>query len=173
MIVNKDINRKVQKEYFFIKGFIDIDSEYFINKIKESCSSEKNLNHRTNIEGLMTPFKFFTQDRKFFKTIMPLIDYIDDNYEKRSYTLVDAWGFELRPREKTLFHDHHTTYWSGVLYLNDCNQPLEFPEINQELKPQKGAFAIFSPFLKHGCKKNRDTVSKFGLSFNFEEVKNW
>ena len=36
MILNKEINRKFQKEFFFVRGKIDIDTEYFINKIKDS-----------------------------------------------------------------------------------------------------------------------------------------
>ena len=173
MIVNKDINRKIQKEFFFIKGTIDIDSEYFIQKIKEGYSLEDNLNFKTNIKGLMTPFKFFNKDNKFDQTITPLIEYVDENYSHNNYQISNSWGFEIRPSEKTNFHNHLESYWSGVIYLNDCNQPLEFPEIREFLMPKKGAFALFSPFLEHGCKKNKDKVSKFGLSFNFEEIKTW
>tara|TARA_S200002703_G_scaffold159092_1_gene171433 strand:+ start:70 stop:606 length:537 start_codon:yes stop_codon:yes gene_type:complete len=173
VIVNKDLNRKVLKEYFFIKGSLDVDAEYFIKKIKESTSSKDNLNFTTNIRGLMTPFKFFNTDTKFDKTIIPLIDYLDTHYKFPNYRINDSWGFEVRPREKTEFHDHSEALWSGVIYLNDCDQPLEFPEIGEDLKPKKGAFAIFSSFLRHGCTKNKDTVSKFGLSFNIEEIKNW
>ena len=172
MIINKEINRKVEKEYFFIKGILDIDCQYFIEKIKESCSSKDNNNYVTNILGLMTPYNFFVNDEKFIKEIAhPLMDYVDENYKQISYSLRDAWGFELRPREKTIFHDHHEALWSAVVYLNDCEQNLEFKDIEQKCKPQKGAFCIFSSFLSHGCKKNTDTISKFGMSLNFNELK--
>ena len=73
--------------------------------------------------------------------------------------------------EKQTFHDHQciVMVWSSV-YLNDCEQPLEFPEIKQECRPQKGAFCVFNSFLLHGCRKNQDNDSKFGMSFNFNET---
>jgi len=174
MIVNKEFNRRVAREYFWIQGILDVDCQYFIEKIKESCASEDNNNYKTNIKGLMTPFKFFLQDEKFLKQIaLPLVEYIDENYHFKRYHLFDAWGFEEKPKEKTIFHDHQEALWSAVLYLNNCEQPLEFPQIKQQVKPEEGAFCIFSPFLSHGCNKNPDNVSKFGMSFNFNETKNW
>ena len=173
MIVNREFNRKFKKDYFFIQGILEIDCKYFIEKIKESCVSENNNNYTTNIKGLMTPFEFFKKDEKFLKQVsLPLINYIDENYDLRNYHLFNAWGFELKPGGKTTFHDHHTSLWSGVVYLNDCKQPLEFPEIKQECKPQKGAFCVFNSFLLHGCRKNQDNISKFGMSFNFNETTN-
>ena len=44
-------------------------------------------------------------------------------------------------------------------------------DIEQKCKPQKGAFCIFSSFLSHGCKKNTDTISKFGMSLNFNKLR--
>ena len=43
-------------------------------------------------------------------------------------------------------------------------------QIQEEIKPEKGAFAIFSPFLKHECTNNTDNHSKFGISFNFKKL---
>ena len=173
MIINKEVNRKFQKDYFFSKGFIDIDAEYFIEKIKKSCSTQGNFNFKTNIKGLMTDFYFFNNDPKFKLILTKFVDYIDSIYFLKNYCLNQSWGFELRPGERTLFHEHGSHVWSGVIYLNKCDQPLEFPEINEELYPEKGSFALFNGFLNHGNKKNKDTVSKFGLSFNMREVTPW
>ena len=71
----------------------------------------------------------------------------------------------------TKFHNHQGCYFSGVIYLNKHSQVLEFPEINEELKPEKGSFAIFSSFLKHGCsKRNLEEKAKYGISFNCNHV---
>ena len=170
MIITKEVQKKYLKEYFFIKGIVDIDSDYFINKIKESCKSKDNLNFQTNIKGLMTPFKFFQEDKKFNEVIHQFIDFIDSTINFPKYHLHNAWGFELKPRHKTNIHNHYEAVWSGVIYLNSANQLLEFPEINETVKPEKGAFALFNGFLLHGCKKNTDKTSKFGLSFNMHEI---
>ena len=170
MIIEKDVERYVQKKYHFTKGKIDIDANYFIKKIQESCQSEKNLNYKTNIKGLMTPYKFFIGDRNFQKPLFELIDFVDQNFNYVNYHCEDAWGFEVRQREKTTYHNHRGSLWSGVIYLNSSTQLLRFPEINEEIKPEIGSFAIFSSFLKHGCEKNTDDHSKFGLSFNIKET---
>ena len=169
MIINKDVNRKVLRDYFFIKGSLDIDFEYFIQKIKQGCSLQDNLSFKTNIKGLMTHHDFFNEDPKFNEILIPLIDYVDSYYQFPAYSVSSSWGFEVRPREKTLFHNHFEL-WAGVIYLNKCNQPLIFPEIKEEILPEAGSFAIFSGFLKHGTEKNSDSISKFGMSFNMKEI---
>ena len=170
MIITKDVCKKVSVDYFFVKGQIDIDSDYFISKIKEGCNLENALSYKTNIKGLMTPYKYFAKDKNLHIVLENFIDFIDDNYDHPNYTLVDAWGYEVRRREKTVLHDHSDSLWSGVIYLNSSSQILSFPQIQEQIKPEKGAFAIFSPFLKHECTNNTDNHSKFGISFNFKKL---
>jgi hypothetical protein len=172
MIITKDVDRKVLKAYHFTKGIIKIDADYFINKINESCASEDNLNHKTNIKGSMTPYQFFKDDPKFIEIVQQFIEFIDENYNYTNYHLEDAWGFRLNKGEKTVYHTHYQSYWSGAIYLNKSSQNLIFPDINEELKPEVGSFAIFSGFLNHGCEKNLEDTPKFGLSFNMMESKN-
>ena len=174
MIVTKDVNRKVAKEYFFITGKLKFDCNYYIEKIKKACSSDDNMNYKTNIKSLMTPFSFFEQDKNFQKLLYPIVDHIDLHYDLHKFGLHQAWGFEVKPREKTLYHNHSSgALWSGVIYLNSSNQTLNFPEIHERVKPEEGVFAVFSSFLEHGCEKNPDNFSKFGMSFNCNEVKSW
>jgi len=173
MLITKELNKKIEKEYFFIKGKIEIDSNYFIEKIKQSCSSNLNLNYKTNVKSLMTPWDFFVNDKKFIQIIINFVDYIDKNYNMVSYKLHEAWGIQVKPNEKTNFHTHYQTLWSGVLYLNSSKQNLIFPDIKEEVKPEPGSFALFSNFLNHGCERNKEDFSKFGISFNFAEVKNF
>ena len=172
MIINKDYDRKVQKEYFYIQGNLEIDCDYFIEQIEKGFNSKNNMNYKTNIKGSMTSFDYFQKNLKFNNIVRELSEYLDNSYLLKKYYLHDAWGFKTEPGEKTLLHDH-LCYWSGVIYLNKCDQPLNFPEINQHLNPEKGAFAIFSPWLLHGCERNQDKVPKYGISFNMKELKNW
>jgi len=175
MIISKEINKNIAREYLFIKGTLDIDSEYFIEEIKKVChsNSDLNLNFETNVKGLMTKWDYFAKNNNFKKAIEPIIKFLDKNYTFPEFYIKDAWGIEIRPHEKTVFHNHHESIWSGIIYLNQCDQPLEFPEIGQEIKPEKGSFGIFSSFLNHGCKRNNDNISKFGISFNAYELKSW
>jgi hypothetical protein len=64
---------------------------------------------------------------------------------------------------KTTFHEHQLSV-VGSLYLNSCNQNLIFPDIEQNVEPEPGTFAIFSAFFKHGCYRKMDEGSKFGIS---------
>ena len=59
VLISKEVNRKFKKEYFFIKGKVDLKSNYFIEKIKNSCSSDNNLNFKTNITPCECMLNFY------------------------------------------------------------------------------------------------------------------
>ena len=172
MQITKDVQRKLLREYFFIKGKINIDCNYFKEKMKIGFDENENLNYRTNVKGKMTSFKFFVNDKKFQKMVGEFNMYIDKYQNFHPYGIQDAWGFTTEPGEGTVPHDH-LCLWSGVVYLNKCDQPLVFKEIDEQVDPEEGSFALFSPWLLHGCEPNTDTVVKWGMSFNMGERKSW
>ena len=71
MIVQKHIEKKVLRDYFFIEGTIDIDVSYFIKKIKEGFESGENRSHVTNVKGEMTNWLWFNKDPKFLEILNP------------------------------------------------------------------------------------------------------
>jgi len=164
---------KVSVDYFYFTGKVDLDEKYFIEKIKEGCAAPGEKNYQTNIKGKMTDWKFFVRDQHFINIFSNFTRYIDANIDLAHYYLTDAWGFELNFNEKTLSHRHNESLWSGVLYLSSSNQTLNFPQIREKLKPEIGTFALFSPFLYHGCARSDDNFSKYGISFNANEIKLW
>ena len=172
MQISKELNKKVLRDYFFIKGQLNIDCNYFIERIQKGVEEDENLSHRTNVKGKMTSWKYFNNDIHLVKQIIKFNKYLDQNYELPNYSLVDAWGFVNYPGEKTTFHAHNSIY-SGVIYLNECDQPLLFKEINQKVDPNPGSFALFSGWLQHGCDINDTDNPKFGISFNMEEQFPW
>mgnify|MGYP003114419365 FL=1 len=173
MHISKELQKKVQKDYFFIKGQLDIDCNYFIQKIKQGVEEKENMSYRTNVKGKMTSWKFFNEDQNFLKILRKFINYIDDNYTFPPYSVKDSWGFINLPGEKTNFHNHHEAIFSGVIYLNDCEQPLLFNEINEKIDPKPGSFGLFSSWLYHGCNVNDTDNCKFGISFNMNEQFPW
>ena len=173
MQIIKHKESKVSVDYFFFTGKVDLDEKYFIEKIKEGYGAPEEKNYQTNIKGKMTDWKFFVKDKNFLSIFSKFVRYIDENINMSRYILSDAWGFELNFNERTLFHRHGEALWSGVLYLNSSNQTLDFPQIGEKLKPEIGTFALFSPFLDHGCTRNDDNFPKYGISFNAHEIKPW
>jgi len=174
MIVTKHKKSKILQDYFFIKGNIpNINADYFINKIEEGIKVEGNLTNKTSVKGELTSFDYFNQDTELHKILHTLMDYYEKNNldSSRSYYLKNSWGLKEIFGGFTIQHNHRYYLWSGVIYLSDINQPLFFPEINEEIKVEKGNFAIFSPFLNHET-KNRVYFNeiKYGLSFNFAET---
>ena len=166
MQIVKEIQSKVYKDYFFIKGKVDIDSKYFIEKIKKGCSDKDALNYQTNVLGGHTSWRYFVEDLKFNKILFKLLDYLDHNLNLPSYKLDECWGFQCHLGSRTKNHNHSPMIVSGVIYLNEHPQILQFTEINQTVKPEIGSFAIFSPFLNHGCDRNNLDTVKYGISFN-------
>ena len=173
MQITKELEKKVKRDYFFIKGQIDIDCNYFIEKIKKGVEEKTNMNYRTNINGKMTSWDFFNNDINFLKHIINFNRYLDKNYNLPKYILKSSWGFITLPGEKTYFHAHQEAIYSGVIYLNDCDQPLLFKEIEQQIDPKAGSFGIFSGWLTHGNYANITNNTKFGISFNMYSNNPW
>ena len=168
---NKIIKSKIPRSYIFCTGKIkNIDSKYFIEKINEGCNSKDNLSYQTNVKGEMTIFKYFNNDTKFLKILFPIFDFLDTEIKAERYFLEEAWGIKNNTGSYTVMHDHSGRYISGALYLNSHDQLLEFPEINEKVKPEIGSFVIFSSFLLHGNKRNITNKTKYGISFNLTNV---
>jgi hypothetical protein len=173
MIIEKHIESKIKRDYFFIKGTLkDINVPYFINKINKGIEESTNLNFKTNINGLMTSWDYFTKDEEFYKIINTILNYTEQkNILDKKCTLKDCWGLKEGFANYTKEHDHSTNVFSGVIYLSEVSQSLIFPEINEVVKAKEGSFAIFSSYLKHKTDKRMDEFKyKYGLSFNFTEV---
>ena len=145
MQISKELDKRVLRNYFFIKGHIDIDCNYFIEKIKKGVEEQNNMNHRTNIKGKMTSWKFFNNDINFIKPLIKFNKHVDQNYDLPSYTLKDSWGFINSLGEKTDFHSHYEAIYSGVI----------------------------SGWLTHGNDTNDTDIEKFGLSFNMCSKHPW
>ena len=168
---NKIIKSKIQQPYIFYTGKIkNIDSKYFIKKINEGCNSNDNLSYKTNLKGEMTSFTYFNNDMEFLKILFPIFDFMDEDTDIRRYSLEDSWGIKSNISSYTTMHDHFGSYISGAIYLNSHDQLLEFPEINEKVKPEIGSFVVFTSFLKHGCKRNITNKTKYGISFNLSNV---
>jgi|TARA_R110002020_G_scaffold240182_1_gene452853 hypothetical protein len=170
MRIKNKISSKVKKDYFFVEGFVDTDVKYFIKQIEKGIGESNNSNFKTNVIAPMTSHKYFNQDKKFIQTILPLLDFIDRNLVSYAYYLDSSWGYKEGFSHYTKMHNHVPASISGVIYLNDHHQTLDFPEIKQEIKPAKGKFILFSPFLEHGCKRNVTDKFKYGLAFNWHPV---
>jgi hypothetical protein len=173
MEIQKNFQKKIELDYFFIEGTLPIDSNYFINCIDRGVTEEGNMNGKTNIKSKMTSFRYFNNDLNFLNLCNSFIDVIDDNIKMDAYELRDAWGFRCDNGSRTLFHSHNNYAWSGVVYLNEHPQTLDFPDIKQKVKPVAGKFALFSSFLKHGCKRHSEDYPKYGLSFNWDNILAW
>ena len=167
MIINKKIISKIEQPYFFYKGkFNKINVKYFMNEIDKGCSADNNNSYKSNIKGEMTNFNYFNSNLEFLKVIWQIFDIIDTDIKKERYNLKESWGLKNSLSHYTQNHTHKGCYFSGVIYLNKHSQKLKFPEINEELEPDIGSFAIFSSFLEHYCKRNLTDKVKYALSFN-------
>tara|TARA_R100001086_G_scaffold89423_1_gene43801 strand:- start:1003 stop:1530 length:528 start_codon:yes stop_codon:yes gene_type:complete len=167
MKVERKLNLKIKQDYIFIEGTLDINSNYFIKEINKSVKEENNNNYKTHVFGEMTPTRYFINNKEFIKTILPLLDYIDENLNPPKYDLGDAWGYKEGFADYTHKHHHVPAYLSGAIYLNEHSQQLIFPDIKQKITPKKGKFVLFSPFLFHYAKRHPGNDYKYGLSFNW------
>ena len=66
MQIIKDYTFYREIKHLFVKGKIDVDSDYFIKKIDQGVDSDNNRNYRTNVVAGMTDWKYFLGDEKFY-----------------------------------------------------------------------------------------------------------
>ena len=172
MQIIKHVQSLVQKEYFFVKGKIDVNPEYFIPKIEEGIQSKDNLNFKTNVIGSMTRWNFFNEDPEFQKILVKLINYVEQkNLAIGRYKLKDAWGIKEQYGNRTVEHNHSKDLFSGIIYLNQINSPLIFPQIKETIYPEVGTFAVFSGFLNHKTEgRILENKNKYAVVFNVSEM---
>ena len=167
MEIEKEIKSKIERDYFFIEGNLDIDCKYFINRIDEGVKDSP-LSYKTNVKGHHTSWKYFLNDKKFMIILLELIDCIEElDVINKKFHIHEAWGLREGFGDYTQIHHHLPSYISGSVYLNNHTQKLYFPEIKREVIPQRGKFILFSSFLNHYTKRNLTDENKYAIAFNF------
>ena len=173
MEVIKIIDKPIEQRTFFYEFQIENeDTDYFIKKIEDNIDSE--LSGRTNVKGLMTSYKLFINDNLLKEILHPVVDKVEavKNFGTGRMHLFDAWGIKLLIGQHTQAHTHRGSYLSGIWYLNDCDNPLIFPQLNLNIKPKKNRILFWDPVLRHYTPMVEDKT-KYALVFNFEEAKAW
>jgi hypothetical protein len=169
----KLIKTEIPKKVILIESSINIDQKYFIKKIEEGISNSDNKNFVTNVFGQMTSWNFFNEDDEFLNVLIKIFDIFDvENLIEKS-VLKESWGIKLNKGNFTKLHDHKEAVLSGVLYLNDSDQELFFPELQVSVKPEIGKIIIFSGILKHYTNRIYDDSSKYAIAFNMYQMKSW
>jgi len=117
----------------------------------------------------------FNNDENFRKVLDQAINYISKHIHFNKSELESCWGLKLEKGDYTARHNHETSVLSGVLYLNDVQQELIFPDLSINVKPKKGTFIIFTPWLDHMTEINHSDEAKYAIAFNFREFndKTW
>ena len=165
MEIQKEIKSKIERNYFFTEGMLDLDAKYFINEIEEGIK-DSSLNYKTNVKGKQTSWEFFNQNPQFLKTLFIIFDYLDRIKDMRNYHLGTAWGVREDYGDYSRIHDHLPCFLSGIIYLNKHSQKLFLPEIKEEVIPACGKLILFSSFLKHYTPRNLTNDSKYAIAFN-------
>ena len=160
----------IQRQVYVFEGKVNIDVQYFIQKIEEGIEKENNLSYKTNVMSKMTSFDYFLKDDKFLKfaeEISPAFEYHNNNVRVK---LEDAWGNKLLPGDCVKPHNHGNVEISGVLYLEDKGEKLYFSQLDVKIKPEKGKFVLFDSTLLHGVPTNSSKKPRYSIAFNFRQT---
>tara|TARA_R100000742_G_C4238068_1_gene58294 strand:+ start:76 stop:603 length:528 start_codon:yes stop_codon:yes gene_type:complete len=167
MKIEKEIRSKIERDFFFIEGTLDIDNQYFINEIDKGLKKEDNQSYKTNVIGGHTAWNYFFHDKPFLVQLATIVDYIDENHlSSNRFQLQDAWGIREGFGDYTKPHTHLPSFASATIYLTNHTQKLYFPQIKKEVIPQCGKFVLFSSFLTHYTQRNKQEEYKYALVFN-------
>jgi len=164
MILETCIKDTIKQDYLFLEGTLNIGTLPIIDDLENGLKYSKNPVN--NVRGQSTDWTYFCKNFNFLSALFPIHDYLDNRDDIRPYQLTQAWGLKEGYGDFTIKHDHVPSYLSGVLYLNNHDQLLQFPEINRKIKPAPGKFVLFSSFLKHYAKRMTTDKYKYAISFN-------
>ena len=137
MRIHNHIENQVLTDYFLIEGTVDVDKDYFINKIKKGFGEENNMNFKTNVRDLMTDYKYFNTDETFLSIVKDFISYIDDRFSMDEYRLL------LKPEIYISGHNHNTygiNTIDNTLTINATSVDLNYEQKNEPIVfdiPQK------------------------------------
>ena len=168
MPINKLIKTELKRPALFIETKLDVDANYFISEINRMLEI-KNLDFVTNVKGQMTDWKAFNNDENFQKTLAKAYGKLSKHLSG-PFTLQDSWGIKMQGSAQTTSHNHARFDYAGVLYLNNSNQPLVFPELDVEVIPREGVFVVFNGFIFHEAPHEQLTDPKYAIAFNFNVV---
>ncbi len=175
MILLKQIEKNISVPIFLIELKLDI-KKYLPDLIKDidtGIKNNTNLNNQTHVKGYMTNWRYFVDNKNFDLILRSALKDVHNQINLKNCCLTDAWGIKMVKGSKTDMHNHTSRYYSGVLYLNDSDVDLFFPEINVKIKPSEGSFVLFSSILFHSTDKNNTDSVKYAIPFNLSEVKSW
>lgn len=171
--VKKHLEKKVQKDIFFIEMDFKISPKHFINKIEEGINEDSNMSYQTNVKGEMTAWNYFCEDTDFLILAKMAMNYLDQNIFVSRCQLTEAWGIKTSLNQYTKKHNHYSSVLSGILYLNKSNQKTIFPELDIEITPDVGKVILFHSSLNHFTKPSLDLKPKYAIPFNYNEIKPW
>lgn len=175
MIITKDIRSTIDRDYFFIKGNIEIPNlQYLINKIEQGINEKNNMNYTIEkLIGKMTHDKYFVNDPVFLDVFIKMLNKFNHFNKEIPYTwtLNTAWGVKQDKGDYTDEHTHVNSLGSGVLYLSDVeDHSTDFSDLNEKVEQKVGNFCFFSSFLFHNSKRVEADKPKYLIAFNLDYV---
>jgi len=169
--INRFFEGTFKKEYFFMEGEIDLDSKSLIEKIQTGIKDPSNKNDITNVNGGMTDWQYFMNDPEIGEIIVNILNEIEQQVALPKYKIHEVWGIEIGFAGSTKQHNHSPCVFSAIIYLNDVEQILYFPQIKKEVKTTRGKFVIFSGDLDHYTHRNLTHTKKYAIVFNSKIIK--
>ena len=173
MEITKHFLVPVKIDTLLVEGILDddvVDTDYFIKKINQGIHEKDNLTKKTNVAGGMTSWRYFSEDKKFTNLLKEIFKILP-SCEIPDCNLKEAWGIKMEEGQGTKLHNHDYGY-SGIIYLNDSDVPLQFPQLKIKTLPKKNKFLFFSGHLLHGTEP-LSKGERYALPFNMLTKKSW
>lgn len=154
------------RDSYVLEGRIE-DKELLTNLKKDIDKGIKkeNNNYQTNVQGKMTSFKYFNNNKNFEK----FIRYVEPCFKKVSrhdLQIHDSWGNILEADDYVRPHDHVASLLSGILYLSN-GEGTHFHDFNKYITAEEGKFVLFDPIITHEVKPSKLRQKRYSIAFNF------
>ena len=172
---NLILEKNIEKPTFLYECILEnINTKKLIKGIEHGITLPSNMNHRTNVRGEMTDWKYFVHDVDLNSLLSFCIDHFNLDSKMGNSYLVNAWGNKMTRNCFTALHDHTGNTVSGVLFLNTCKgHYLEFPELDLKTEVIENKIVLFRGHTRHKAKRITDNTIKYAIAFNFRARESW
>ena len=168
----------------FTETFSLLKQEHF-----STTDSFNNLNSFASIDNKVLKKHATLEDRILKEFYKFKNEYL--RYEDTDFVITTSWVTKTMPKGYSQLHNHKNSYYSGVLYFEECidgnilfetnannqsiklNDPNEWNIYNFEtfnIAPQKNLVIFFPSYLKHMVLPFNGDVPRYSLAFNLFPV---
>lgn len=153
--------------YTSILDVTTTDVKRYISRVYEIGDE---MEKKTNVQADMSNYNLHRSENTFHPLLKKIVENVKLNFpikglvnleyiekENNDFIVQNFWSALYRGMEYTVRHNHLGSYIAFCYYLqvDKFSSPLNFDDLNLEIKPQNNMLVVFPAYLNHSVPKQK------------------